>query len=629
MKSNFFTIMMSFSNLHRLFIVLLLLQIDNCIAQNLYEINLQNIQNDVLPVKLTLQKSPSADVVSFSFAAIVPGTYGRQDYGRFVLSLKARSANGKSLPVKKQGNNTYLISSAKELKYLEYELEDIMDRKVKKNPIFSPGSTNFLAGKNFLFNNGGIFGFFEGEEKEPVRIKITKPTSLYGATSLRQTEIGATHQIFEASSYHQLVDSPIMFSAPDTAQFYVGKTKVTLAVYDVRGVPRAKSFYQLLKRHMEAIDAFLPDLPVDNYTFLFYVDDLRELGDVATGKLGLFKMIWLMQKIKSLGGIGALEHGNSSTYYMADFGTKAETAIKEISLEEQLSSSVIHEFLHIITPLGLHSERIGNYNYINPVMSKHLWLYEGVTEYFANLIKYEGGIYSADEYLQVMESKLIQGLNFPIDKISFTEMSARVLEDQYQKHYTQVYERGAVLAFLLDAEIQRLTKGQKKLIDVMLTLNARYGANKSFDEETFIAEFVKEVHPDLAQFFTLYIEGKTQIKPNDQLNYFGIAYHQSLSEMSVLNPLNKVDNDIQVSSVGLGFTVKVSKVGPKEWAGLKPGDIIEVADYRNIFDKPGQLPKEGTVVQLRVKRKEEYIALPITVRYGSKQKANVLRWMKK
>ncbi len=616
--------------MNRLFIaLLLLLQIDFTIAQNTYEINLQNIQNAVLPVKLTLQKSPAKDVVSFSFAAIVPGTYGRQDYGRFVLSLKALSASGKSLPVKKQGNNTYIISSARELKYLEYTLEDIMDRKVKKNPIFSPGSTNFLAGKNFLFNNGGIFGFFEGEEKEPVRIKITKPATLYGATSLRQTEIDATHQSFEASSYHQLVDSPIMFSAPDTAQFYVGKTKVTLAVYDVRGVPRAKSFYQSLKRNMQAIDAFLPDLPVDNYTFLFYVDDLNEVGEVITGKMGLFKILWLLRKIKSLGGIGALEHGNSSTYYMADFGTKAEAAIKELSLEEQLSSSVIHEFLHIITPLGLHSERIGNYNYINPIMSKHLWLYEGVTEYFANLIKYEGGIYSADEYLKAMESKLVQGLKFPIDKMSFTEMSANVLEEKYQKQYTQVYERGAVLAFLLDAEIQRLTKGQKKLIDVMLTLNARYGADKSFNEETFIAEFVKEVHPDLAQFFALYIEGKTQLKPNDQLNYIGITYHESLSEMSVLNPLNKEDNDVKINRIGLGFTVEVSKVGKNEWAGLKPGDIVEMADYQNVFSKPGQLPKEGRIVQLRVKRKGEYISLPITVRYGLKQKTNVLRWMKK
>jgi hypothetical protein len=53
---------------------------------------------------------------------------------------------------------------------------------------------------------------------------------------------------------------------------------------------------------------------------------------------------------------------------------------------------------------------------------------------------------------------------------------------------------------LLDAEIQRLTSGKKSLIDVILTLNARYGGNKSFDEQTFIAEMVKEVHPDLQQF---------------------------------------------------------------------------------------------------------------------------------
>jgi predicted metalloprotease with PDZ domain len=594
------------------------------VAQHIYEVDLNKIKNDVLPVKLTLSKSPQTDQVIYSFPATVPGTYDTQDFGRFVLSMDAKTEDGKKLKVKKDGNNSFIISDAKKLKYLEYTVEDILDKKVKKNPIFSPVATNFVSGKNFIFNNGGIFGFFEGEESNPIEIKITKPASLYGATSLPQTELRETQQNFRANSYHQLMDCPIMFSVPDTAQFYVGKTKVTLSIYDVNGIPRAKHFYETLKRDMQAVDAFLPDLPVDNYTFIVYVDDLKEIGKALSGKMGLFKKIKLALKFRSL-ALGALEHGNSSTYYLADFGSNT-SSIKELSLDNQLSGAAIHEFMHILTPLGLHSQHIGNFNYTKPIMSKHLWLYEGVTEYFANLIKYKGGVYTPEEYLREMESKLSQGLSFPVNEMSFTEMSANVLEEKHHKQYGQVYQRGAVLAMLLDAEIQRLTAGKKTLIDVMLSLNARYGSNKSFDEELFFSEFVKEVHPDLQNFFSLYIEGKNQWKPNEQLNYIGISYHDSLQESGILSPLIEKDNDIKLKAIGIGLEQLVMKTGANEWAGFKPGDVISVSDYRDAFEPNGKKLNEGEVAKLRVKRNKEFITLEIKVRYGIKQKRHALRW---
>ena len=610
---------------NQLIVLICLFSTCSLFAQHLYEIDLNKIEKDVLPVKMSLNIAPQTDQVTYSFPATVPGTYDTQDFGRFVLSMNAKTADGKKLKVKKQGNNSFIISDAKKLKYLEYTLEDIMDRKVKKHPIFDPVATNFEEGKNFLFNNGGIFGFFAGEEADPIEIKIAKPTQLYGSTSLPQTLSNSGQQHFKANSYHQLIDCPIMFSVPDTAQFYVGKTKVTISVFDVNGVPRAKHFYEVLKRDMEAIDAFLPDLPVDNYTFIVFVDDLKEIGQAMTGKMGLIKKIKLALKFRNL-GLGALEHGNSSTYYLADFGG-ALSDVKELSLDNQLSGAAIHEFMHILTPLGLHSERIGNFNCTNPLMSKHLWLYEGVTEYFANLIKYKGGVISPDEYLKEMEAKLAQGLDFPVSEMSFTEMSENVLEEKYHKHYGQVYERGAVLAMLLDAEIQRLTSGQKSLIDVMLLLNARYGANKSFDEQTFIAELVKEVHPDLQQFFSTYIEGKNQWKPNDQLNYIGISYHETLQESGMLSPLIEKDNDITLKAIGIGMEQLVVKTGPNEWAGLKQEDIVNVNDYREAFEPNGQKRQEGEIVKLKVTRNKELITLDIKVKYGKKERKNVLKWM--
>ena len=61
----------------------------------------------------------------------------------------------------------------------------------------------------------------------------------------------------------------------------------------------------------------------------------------------------------------------------------------------------LHEFMHIITPLNLHSEQIGNFDYVDPKMSKHLWLYEGITEYFANLILVRSDLITEREFLAI------------------------------------------------------------------------------------------------------------------------------------------------------------------------------------------------------------------------------------
>ncbi len=89
---------------------------------------------------------------------------------------------------------------------------------------------------------------------------------------------------------------------------------------------------------------------------------------------------------------GAVEHGNSSFYYLPYQGYKNYTSY--------LSDAVMHEFMHIHTPLNLHSELIGSFNFKVPEMSKHLSLYEGITEYFSSQIKMQGKIIDFENLLK-------------------------------------------------------------------------------------------------------------------------------------------------------------------------------------------------------------------------------------
>jgi predicted metalloprotease with PDZ domain len=599
---------------------LFLIYLNTCIAfavnaqQYIYQLDIANIINDQILVTATVPKV-SSNAVVYHFPKTVPGTYAVEDYGNYIQDFKAYDKNDKLLAATKQGNNDYLINQANELHSISYLVNDAMDMKVKENKIFEPASTNIEAGKNVLMNNGGFFGYLDNTELLPISILIKKPSNYFGATSLTTTRFNNTEQEFKAKDYHQLVDCPILFAAPDTATFKVNNATVTIACYDVTGQKRAKYFYNELKRDMEGVAKFLPQLPVDRYTFLLYVDDLTKFNGIFSGtdKIGFSKAIQLYKTFKSL-GIGALEHGNSSTYYLANLGENLK--MKDLKLENQLTAAAIHEFMHIVTPLGLHSQHIGNFNYANPVMSKHLWLYEGVTEYNAHLIKLQSGIYTKEEFLDEMNNKIRSGNSFPITKMSFTQMSENVLKKPFKKEYIHVYDRGAALAWLLDMRIIKLTNGAKTLKDVVLQLSNKYGKDKSFDESTFITEFVEMVDPKLQQFFDDYITGNIDWKLNEDLNNFGVSYIKKKTIKVPANPFSNDDNEIKLKKQVLNlFGKTVKKVYQGEFAGLQKGDMVENDTYKKIMQPKGKFVAENTLVNYPIRRNGSNITIPFKVVY--------------
>jgi predicted metalloprotease with PDZ domain len=65
---------------------------------------------------------------------------------------------------------------------------------------------------------------------------------------------------------------------------------------------------------------------------------------------------------------------------------------------------VSHEFFHIVTPLSIHSKEIQDF-YNDPKMSEHLWMYEGVTEYFANLFQINQGLITEEDFTIAFQTK--------------------------------------------------------------------------------------------------------------------------------------------------------------------------------------------------------------------------------
>jgi len=96
-----------------------------------------------------------------------------------------------------------------------------------------------------------------------------------------------------------------------------------------------------------------------------------------------------------------------------------------------------HEFFHIVTPLTIHSDKIVPFDFTHPTMSRHLWLYEGMTEYFAGNALVKGGLMSIDQYMNVLREKMMIASQF-IDTIPMTELSLGAL-DKYKDQYYNFY----------------------------------------------------------------------------------------------------------------------------------------------------------------------------------------------
>jgi predicted metalloprotease with PDZ domain len=568
-----------------------------------YFINLDSISGNSLKVRVLPGSDAIArfrDTVDFLFAATVPGTYAQLDYGRFIKNFAAFDADGKQLRWLPSGKNKFrILGKPSEISYLVFDSYHSPKMKPK---IFEPAGTNIQKDRNVILNNAGFFGFFRGLEALPLQLVVQKPTFFYGISSLPSITEDRV-QRFSAKDYHALADGPIMFCKPDTSSFRVSNCLVRVGVFAESGREVSAQIVNEIKVSLMALAGFFDQqLPVNEYNFIIYLRDYSDLGDIVSGKeRGFFKI--LRAGIKMAGqGFGALEHGTSSLYFLPDFGTDLTyKSVKEVA---------VHEFLHIVTPLNLHSQHIGAFDYEKPEMCEHLWLYEGITEYFKGLALEQAGVMSPWSYLsKELRGKIASGAKYPFTKMSFTEMSKNVLREPYKKQYLQVYERGAMLGALLDIELISLTGGMKSLKDVVFALSKKYGKDRSFMEKEFVEEFIGASHPGIRPFFDRYIYGKDTLPVAQILQKAGIRYNANFKGLIPQSPIKNVKLEMLI----INQQRKVKKVKKGDQAGFQKDDLINFEKVRfGAMHTPYGFRNEGEMVRIPVSRngKETELSVP-------------------
>ncbi len=518
-----------------------------------YYVNLNDVSNDMLNVELIAPSSVSDPEIIFHFPATVPGTYEILNFGQFVQDLKAFDKKNRELKVERTDQNTWKILAERRVYKITYKIEDTWDATVK-TPVFEPAGTNFQAGKNFVLNQNGCFGFFKDKESLPYEITFDRSSTFHGATSLERIGGDFDTDIYRAENYRELVDAPLMYAVPDTVNFKLGYSNIEIAVYSPNKKVTAKELSKRIRPVIEAQNKYLGDiLPVDRYVFILYLSP-----DGYTS-----------------GSIGALEHSRSSMFCLA------EEAVDKIG--KQVCDIAAHEFFHIVTPLFIHSEEIHNFNFMTPKMSQHLWLYEGSVEYMAQHVQVKYGLMKQSEFLDVLGEKVRTSMRYK-EGISLTEMSSNCLVDPYAKQYNNIYYKGAMVGACLELKLLALSKGQYGLQDLIKDLSGFYGKETPFkDSELFekvyematASTFITKTD-ELKQFFDKYVKGTTRIPYNEFFNPVGIEYAET-ARVREISPLGGIENGVlKTDSLSRFFIAKYDKLdefGQKS-IGFQQDDII-------------------------------------------------------
>lgn len=558
-------------------------------------IDLVNVVDD----KITITLSPptiTTDNIIFYMPEIVPGTYSDSDFGKYIENFQAFNAKGELLTVTQQGDNAWSIANAQTLERLSYQVNDTFDIE-GDHDIFSPSGTNIDVNKHFMLNLHGVIGYFEGNKEIPYQLAIHRPDAMTPSTSLTVLgnktsveEFPNLQQIdhFYATRYFQIIDNPIMYNKPNKEVFQVGDIEIELSVYSPSGVIKAVDLKPNIEQMIKAQKSYLGTINATaKYSILLYLSTLAPTDAQ---------------------GFGALEHHTSTVVVLPE-------SMPREALDEALLDVVSHEFFHTVTPLTVHSKEIHNFSYNQPLMSEHLWMYEGITEYFAQHFQVHEGLTTSAAFYETIVEKINASKSYD-DTMSFTEMSKNVLEKPYADAYGNVYQKGALIGMCLDILLRDSSNGERGVLDLMKSLSERYGIEKPFNDEAIIPEIVSLTSPEIGTFFENHVIGNTPIPYEDYFKMVGLSFETQKAPTGYFLDGNQPYINVNQSTNELFIMPGIALNTFMTDLGIQGGDIIKSINGKSytlqnvrelIINSQGW--KEGNDITFVVKREDEELTL--------------------
>lgn len=376
----------------------------------------------------------------------VPGYYKIQDYARHVGAVRALAPDGSELPVVKTAKNRWRIATggAGEVR-LSY--------RVHAGELSA--CANFVD-PSFAFLNGAATFLGVAGHGGPYLVEV-RPAGGWSEV-IAPLEAPGPGPVFRASTYEELSDSPVYAGNP------------TLRRFQVRGVPhllvneggRGAWDFDLAARDVERIVTAVADL----------------WGEIPYRRYVFFNLI--------VDGFGGLEHGSSVAMLTGRWTTRRRW--------EYLGwlGFVAHEVFHAWNGRHLRPRELRSADWEREAYTRDLWALEGITSYYEHLLVERAGLSTPDELLGHL-STLIRSLQEApgrlaqtLEEASFDAWIRFFQPDEDTVSSTvSFYQKGALVAWLLDTALRRETGGAASLDDVLREACRRFGGGAGLPPGAF------------------------------------------------------------------------------------------------------------------------------------------------
>lgn len=498
--------------------------------------------------------------VDFKMATWTPGSYLIREYAKNIEGLRA-TAGGKEIKAIKTSKNTWKVSGHNgqpiEVSYRLYSFEISV-------------RTNFLDASHGYFNGAPTFLYVPQLMNKKSLIKII-PHASFSKVSVALPEV--SKNTFEAENYDLLVDSPFEIGNHEILEFEALGVKHRIANYSAEPLIYDKE--KLIRDYKRVVigshNVFGGKHPCKDYLFIIH--------HLAAGG-------------------GGLEHLNSTTCQTSP------QVYQNPARYESFLGLLAHEYFHLWNVKRLRPFALGPFDYENENYTHMLWVSEGFTNYYQSDILRRAGLIDTDRMLALLAGNIGTIENQYGNKVQPVAESSW---DAWIKYYrpnensqnstVSYYNKGGVLANILNMIIIGNTKGEKSLDNVLQNLYKDLYLKKDigFTDEQFFAECAKVAGEDLGSFFEKYVFGTETL---DYAKYFALVDVDAKISLSAPNTpyfgavaragkVSRVDFGTGAYHDGINVNDELLAVDGRPFtsveaitAGKKVGDLVKITVLR-------------------------------------------------
>jgi predicted metalloprotease with PDZ domain len=280
------------------------------------------------------------------------------------------------------------------------------------------------------------------------------------------------------------------------------------------------------------------------------------------------------------------------------------------------------------------------YDLSREAYTRQLWAFEGITSYYDDLALVRCGLFTHDEYLQMLGetvTRVLRGggrLRQSVAESSFDAWIKFYRPDENTPNaVVSYYTKGSLVALALDLTLREATGGARSLDDLMRRLWHDYGARDIGVPEDRIPALASEIAGrDLGAFFALAVEGTADLPLATLLATVGVTIGLraatgesdkggTAASPTVAAAAGALAGDtparawIGARIAGDGRISLVHDGGPAQRAGLSAGDQVIAVDGLRLAGIEPLLSasRPGRVLDVHAFRRDELYQCRVTL----------------